>query len=153
MGTGQSTAMNFLPLAVFLATAAAQDTYYCADGWDLYTTTWHGQEHHSCFWPLTQSLDRGQTAREGAPNYGVQYWLGARDHGHHDAHRPVDWVWEERNTTVQWFDWGEDDPNNWNGQNCMTYLLYENIFGFKDFKWNDWDCDVAADFICEKIIA
>merc|ERR1719508_645688 len=87
-----------------------------------------------------------------APNYGVQYWLGARDHGHHDAHRPGDWIWENRNTSVQWFDWGEGEPNNWNGQNCLTYLLYENIFGYKDFKWNDWDCDVAADFICEKVI-
>ena len=23
---------------------------YCADGWDLYTYTFEGVEHHSCFW-------------------------------------------------------------------------------------------------------
>ena len=27
-----------------------EDTNYCNDGWELYTVTWQGTEHHSCFW-------------------------------------------------------------------------------------------------------
>ena len=57
------------------------------------------------------------------PDYGTQYWLGARDFGYHDEHVPGTWLWEHRNTTVQWFDWGEDEPNNFRGQvrrmSCM----------------------------------
>merc|ERR1719385_483808 len=37
-------------LLLIASLAAAQDTTYCNDGWELYTTTWQGQEHHSCFW-------------------------------------------------------------------------------------------------------
>merc|ERR1712128_301903 len=29
------------------------------------------------------------------------------------------------------------------GENCLTYILYQDIFGFKDFKWNDWNGDTA----------
>merc|ERR1739844_452711 len=35
---------------VLVSSVLAQDTHYCNDGWDLYTTEWDGQEHHSCFW-------------------------------------------------------------------------------------------------------
>merc|ERR1719378_1912060 len=37
-------------LLLIASLTAAQDTTYCSDGWELYTTTWQGQEHHSCFW-------------------------------------------------------------------------------------------------------
>merc|ERR1712061_889677 len=95
--TGQSVAaMNLLPIAFFLATAAAQDTHYCADGWDLYTTTWHGQEHHSCFWfgngdeqmswKIANLACNAMGAYLAEVPYGpsLNHWLGARDHGHHD---------------------------------------------------------------------
>merc|ERR1712183_530824 len=35
---------------VLVSSVLAQDSHYCNDGWDLYTTEWDGQEHHSCFW-------------------------------------------------------------------------------------------------------
>ena len=30
--------------------------------------------------------------------------------------QPGTWMWETRNTTVNWFDWGDGEPNNFNGQ-------------------------------------
>jgi len=171
----------------------AQDTSYCEDGWDLFTSP--NSEHHACFlfgsereqvshdnakllcearggflaevnygpvindW-ITDKLrektgldvaeDGDQEVRR--PDFGTQYWLGARDFGYHSEHVPGTWIWETRNETVTWFDWGEDEPNNFNGQNCLTYLLYTDIFGNSRFHWNDWDCDEPADFICEKLI-
>jgi len=89
----------------------------------------------------------------GRPDFGSQYWLGARDFGHHNDHMPGHWMWEHRNSSVEWFDWGDDEPNNFNGQNCLTYLRYESTFGgYQTYHWNDWDCDQPADFICEIII-
>lgn len=177
----------FLVSAAFLGTALSQ-THFCDDGWELYTSTWNGVEHHSCFhfgldsekvshdhakilceahggflaevpwgpqlnhWIVLQLLDRAKETGERRPHFERQYWLGARDFGHHNEHIPGTWVWEHRNTTVEWFDWGTNEPNNYGGQNCLTYLYYEDIFGFRNFHWNDWSCDEAADFICEKII-
>merc|ERR1711976_191975 len=180
--------------AALLSTAVlAQDTHYCNDGWELYTTEWHGKEHHSCFWfgneyekvshdnakliceamggflaevpfgprlnywivgKLLEKNDKFNEENPGLarPHFESQYWLGARDFGHHSEHVPGTWVWEHRNSTVEWFDWGEDEPNNFRGQNCLTYLMYEDWFGFKNYHWNDWDCDEAADFICEIIL-
>ena len=31
-----------------------------------------------------------------APQFDHQYWLGARDFGHHSEHVPGTWVWEHR---------------------------------------------------------
>ena len=60
---------------------------------------------------------------------GDQYWLGARDHGHHNQHHPGDWVWEHRNTSVQWFDWGSGEPNNFGEQvkRSMQWVLASKI--------------------------
>merc|ERR1712080_456465 len=93
---------------------------------------------------LLQKTDRlnseGQPRR---PVWETQYWLGG-------VKANGEWRWESDNSAIQWFDWGDGEPNNLNGQNCLTYMLYEDIFGFRDFNWNDWDCDTAADFICER---
>jgi len=90
----------------------------------------------------------------GAPVYETQYWLGARDFAHHNDHMPGHWMWEHRNSSVEWFDWGPNEPNNYRGQNCLTLLQYRDvIFGrYSTFHWNDWDCDQPQDFICEIII-
>jgi len=192
-----TTIMKLILAALLVGLAAAQDTTYCNDGWELYTVEWQGKAHHSCFWfgnnyekvthntakllcqsmggflaevpygphlnnwIVNQLLDRNTKYFNvdsenglGRPHYETQYWLGARDFGHHNDHMPGHWMWEHRNTSVEWFDWGSDEPNNYNGQNCLTYLQYTDVFfpSFSTFKWNDWDCDVPADFICEQII-
>ncbi|XP_023331642.1 perlucin-like protein [Eurytemora carolleeae] len=178
--------------SLLLGLTLAQDTHFCNDGWELYTSSWAGEEHHSCFWfgerreqvthdsakllcnamggfmaevpygphlnnwivnKLLEKYEKAvQEADTRRPDYGVQYWLGARDFGHHNDHLPGTWMWEHRNTSIEWFDWGDNEPNNFNGQNCLSYLHYESIFGFSEFKWNDWDCDAPADFICEIIL-
>jgi len=101
---------------------------------------------------LLEEVGRESSSDVRRPQYGTQYWLGARDFGHHNEHVPGTWMWETRNTTVNWFDWGDGEPNNFNGQNCLTYLLYTDAFGNSRFHWNDWDCTAPADFICEKFI-
>lgn len=152
---------------------------YCPDGWDLYEATYDGADHHICFWfgnldeqvshddaalvcdglnaklaevPLGPNLNHWivdkllkKTEKRG-PVVETQYWLGAR------LTEDGEWRWDSDNSAVQWFDWGDGEPNNQNGQNCLTYLLYEDWFFFRDFNWNDWDCNTAADFICERII-
>merc|ERR1712228_894371 len=50
MGTVQYTnTMRTLSLLLLAASAFAQETHVCDDGWDLYTITFEGVEHHSCF--------------------------------------------------------------------------------------------------------
>ena len=31
----------------------------------------------------------------------------------HDEHNPGTWVWPHLNTTVQWTDWADGQPNNY----------------------------------------
>ena len=31
----------------------------------------------------------------------------------HDEHHPGTWVWPHLNTTVQWTDWADGQPNNY----------------------------------------
>merc|ERR1719266_887931 len=86
-------------------------------------------------------------------NSSIQWfdWGSGKDHDRHNEHHPGDWYWEHRNSSIQWFDWGRNEPNNYGGQNCMTYMLYQDVFfpQFRDFKWNDWGCEEVAHFICE----
>merc|ERR1712110_236288 len=118
--------MRALSLLLLAASALAQDTHFCNDGWDLYSTTWNGEEHHSCFYfggtdekvsfhiaellceamggfvaevPYGPSLNHwivdklleydGNPGKDTRVPMGDQYWLGAKDHGWHDEHRPV----------------------------------------------------------------
>jgi len=158
---------------------------FCPDGWDLYTYTFDGSEHHTCFWfgnpdekvsyqnakgvcesmdgylpeiingpnlnhwlvqKLLQKKNRaiGGEWETRAPVESTQYWLGAR------RLEEGGWVWDNEGSDVQWFDWGDGQPSNSYGEDCLTYMLYRTFFVFEDFKWNDWNCDSAADFICER---
>jgi len=44
----------------------------------------------------------------------------------------------------------KNEPNDWHGQNCLTFLKDQDIFGFGVWHWNDWDCSQTARFICER---
>ena len=46
-----------------------------------------------------------------------------------------------------------DEPNDWHSQDCLAFLKDQDIFGFGVWHWNDWDCDSAAGYICEKAAA
>ena len=86
----------------------------------------------------------------------------------HDEHHPGTWVWPHLNTTVQWTDWADGQPNNYQvlhnnnliystlslqGQNCVTMLEFHNpLFPWaRDFFWNDVDCTHVSHYICQNV--
>merc|ERR1711953_1411918 len=83
------------------------------------------------------------------PRYDDIWWMGGKSYTKHDSHNPGEWVWETANTTIEWFDWAPNQPDDWHRQQCLTYLHY-NYFGVPTYQWNDWDCNTVADYICEK---
>ncbi|XP_023348150.1 uncharacterized protein LOC111716874 isoform X2 [Eurytemora carolleeae] len=82
--------------------------------------------------------------------YDEQWWIGATVRGHHNENNWGNWVWDEHNTSVTWFDWMKDEPNDWQGQNCLTFVKDQDIFGFGFYGWNDWGCENVARYICER---
>ena len=38
----------------------------------------------------------------------------------HSEGDPGTWMWPHQNTTVEWFDWADGQPNNYHGQNCLV---------------------------------
>merc|ERR1712241_35731 len=83
------------------------------------------------------------------PHYEDQWWMGGKSYTKHNTHNPGEWVWENSNITVEWFDWAPGEPNDYHRQQCLAYLRY-NYFGNPTYQWNDWDCNTVADYICEK---
>merc|ERR1712033_39542 len=84
--------------------------------------------------------------------WGNQFWMGAVTEDHHSDHTNGNWRWPHFNTSVEWFDWGEGEPNDFHKQNCMTYMEYRDPFwpAARDYFWNDWGCDEVAHYICAK---
>ena len=39
----------------------------------------------------------------------------------HDEHHPGTWVWPHMNTTVQWTDWADGQPNNYQVEHDIIY--------------------------------
>merc|ERR1712001_69685 len=84
------------------------------------------------------------------PHYEDEWWIGAKSYTKHSDHAPGDWIWETLNTTVEWFDWAPDQPNDYHRQQCMSYVRW-NYFGEDTYQWNDLDCETnVADYICQK---
>merc|ERR1711878_123808 len=82
---------------------------------------------------------------------GGQFWLGATTEERHSEGSPGNWMWPHKNESVTWFDWGDGQPNNLRGQNCVTMMEEHDPFFpiFRDYFWNDFDCDMSAHYICE----
>merc|ERR1712062_712800 len=51
---------------------------------------------------------------------------------------------------LQWFDWLQDEPNDYQSQNCLAFVPNYNNFGSYNIHWNDLACDDIARFICMK---
>merc|ERR1712012_407719 len=60
------------------------------------------------------------------------------------------WTWDHTGTEITWYDWMRNEPNDWHGQNCLTFLKWGDPVGFGIYHWNDWDCNQLARFICER---
>merc|ERR1711994_1197312 len=99
----------------------------------------------------TKKMMAAETLHEGkpdGPHWEDQWWIGARSYTKHDEHNIGEWVWEHSNTTVTWFDWAPDQPNDWHRQQCMTFMRYDygpDLW----YQWNDNDCNDQADYICQ----
>ena len=61
--------------------------------------------------------------------------------------------WPHKNETVQWFDWGEGEPNNLGVEGCLAMMEYHEILNplTRDYFWNDFVCDETAHYICENV--
>ena len=71
------------------------------------------------------------------------------------------------NKTIEWFDWADDEPNNYDhNEMCLVLREYHDPFWpivslsanveycnsskqARDYFWNDETCDRPAHFICE----
>jgi len=82
--------------------------------------------------------------------FGDQWWLGAKVNGPHGDHNWGNWQWEHSGAAVAWYDWMDGEPNDWNSQDCLTYLRYDFWNGDGYYQWNDWGCENVAHYICEK---
>ena len=83
--------------------------------------------------------------------FDKQYWIGAKVHDpHHGESHYGNWTWTHSGREVGFFDWMHNEPNDWHTQNCMAYLVDQDVFGFGAWHWNDWSCDYVASVICQK---
>merc|ERR1712141_519170 len=96
-----------------------------------------------------RNQDKSKANLEG-PHYDDQWWIGARSYTDHSEEHPSEWVWEHANTTVQWFDWAPNQPDDYHRQQCLAFIRY-TVYGITyTYHWNDWDCNSQlADYICE----
>merc|ERR1719285_685374 len=136
---------------VLFSSVLAQDTHYCNDGWELYTTEWHGEEHHSCFWfgennekvthDVAKLICEGMGGFMAEIPYGphLNYWIVGK--------------LLEKNKFITKVDSevGAGAPD-YDIEYWLAMLFFEDWFGFRNFHWNDEKCDHVADFICEQII-
>ncbi|XP_041373032.1 perlucin-like protein [Gigantopelta aegis] len=68
---------------------------------------------------------------------GKELWIGGSDtlsEGH--------WIWGHSETLLQYQNWNVGEPDDDNGQDCLTIRL--------DGRWDDLRCDDNTYGICEK---
>merc|ERR1712012_402185 len=169
--------MIFSLLVLTVGLAVAQDTYSCPDGWmkeedrsgcrcflfgpdevvtrstaDLicagHSGSWVAELDHPGinYWLKAQVLSQIPVGERAS------FWMGGRTSGYHSDHQPGTWTWDHMNETIQWFDWHDGEPNNFgHNENCLALREYHDPFFpiFRDYFWNDMNCDSAHHYICE----
>lgn len=68
------------------------------------------------------------------------FWIGI-----HDSNKEGNFTYvsDQNEDVIQWTNWNEGEPNNFQyGEDCV----YSHDHG----EWNDMNCTVASEFICEK---
>merc|ERR1711923_227827 len=115
-----------LTASVLISSILAQDTYHCPDGWLL-------EEDRSgcrCFLLSGSEMVSKDDAdilcayHDGAwvaelDHPGINYWLKAQlldltEIGERGQ------IWLHMNKTIEWFDWADGQPNNLQGQDCLS---------------------------------
>ncbi|CAG2212060.1 CD206 [Mytilus edulis] len=64
--------------------------------------------------------------------------------GAHDIGQEGRWRWIYDNTAVDFTNWGDRQPNNYDNQDCAELLKS------KSYRWNDGACTSLLRYICEK---
>merc|ERR1719242_2297408 len=110
-----------IPLTT-LAYAIAQDTYSCPDGW--LAEMEDGPDDN--YFIVSKLIEKHNKKRQGegltglaGPHFEDQWWIGAKSYTKHDEHRPGEWIWEHLNTSITWFDWAPNEPNDYHRQQCL----------------------------------
>merc|ERR1712189_100922 len=99
------------------------------------------------YWLKSRLLDTTQVGEY------AQFWLGATCDGRHDPdHNQGHWTWPHMNQDVQFFDWADGEPNDYYKERCLVMHEYHDPFfpWARDYFWNDFSCDEAAHYICER---
>merc|ERR1711892_916928 len=163
---------------VLAALVASQDSYHCPDDWEWQEHNGHGHcfffsteqvtkqdaeilcSFHEGwlleidrpalnYWIKAQLLEKYTEKADAKVPWGNQFWMGAVTMDHHNDHVNGNWMWPKQNVSVDWFDWGENEPNDYHTQFCMTYMEWRGIWN-KDYFWNDYNCDGVGHYICMK---
>merc|ERR1711874_190141 len=139
--------MKYLLVVCLLSSVLAQDTYHCPDGWVL-------EEDRSgcrCFWfQGAESVTRDDADilcayREAwvaeLDHPGINYWLKSQLL---NMFLPGD-------RTNFWMGAFTGEPNNYYGEYCMGMMeVHDPFYFYRDYYWNDVDCDTPHHYICEK---
>merc|ERR1712062_440057 len=140
--------MSVLPLLVVVVIGAvsAQDTYSCPDGWHISDIG----DKIECI--LLSGVDERVTKSDAETICAFhEGWLVDMDEGRGPQKNNYgNWTWDHIGTEITWYDWMRNEPNDWHGQNCLTFLKWGDPVGFGIYHWNDWDCNQLARFICER---
>lgn len=67
-------------------------------------------------------------------------WIGAND-----IENEGRWIWSSDNTTVHYFPWRSDQPDNFHSEEHCAH-----IFSDKEGGWNDLHCSGRLFFTCER---
>merc|ERR1712154_153948 len=83
--------------------------------------------------------------RQGPVLDGSLHWRASQ----REPTRRMDLASQKRDR--QWFDWADGQPNNHYGQYCMGMMeVHDPWYFYRDYFWNDLDCDGNHHYICEK---
>ncbi|WP_257462221.1 C-type lectin domain-containing protein [Archangium lipolyticum] len=87
-----------------------------------------------------ESFLQTQEAARGSYNW----WIGFNDKGIEGA-----WVWA--NGSSSYTNWDPGQPDNWqNAEDCAADRLGDPAYNYYSDTWNDWSCNHAFSFICER---
>merc|ERR1711892_195284 len=120
------------------------------EGWLVDMEEGHGsQKNNFLKYLIDDAVGSGGIGNAGM-QWSEQWWIGASVSGRHGDHNWGNWTWDHAGSEVEWYDWMKDEPNDWESQNCLTFLKDQNLFGAGKYHWNDWDCEASARYICER---
>ncbi|XP_063420641.1 perlucin-like protein [Mytilus trossulus] len=96
------------------------------------------QEYDGGYLAELETKDESDYLETLAKQTGKNFWLGGKDEveGH--------WKWVTSGKNFTYTDWHPGEPNNLHhDEDCL------HLFGSQGYQWNDFQCDVLQNYICE----